>query len=341
MRKATGVLPAILLASTTAGANEVTVKNDSIVNFSNAVVEAGFAAGERAGVWLTSPCAGNVVAAQIYWLSASGMEAQVVGSAVQVWRAGTFPQPGGLQATIAGPVLTDGVFNEYRYLDENNTIPLSVAVAQNERFVVSFQFFDAPDVAGPSLVRDTDGNPGGRNTIDADLGGGTFTWLDSTFFGVTGDWAIRAVVDCQSVPTNADVSVTASALPSAYTPGLALAYTLTISNAGPAGSPNTTIIDSFPAAYIAPTWICAGSGGAACAASGSGNIVATNVNLPAGSSVVYTVSGTVASGTTGTLGNSVTAAVGSPASDPIGSNNTATINLNLGNDVIFADGFGG
>jgi len=214
-------------------------------------------------------------------------------------------------------------------------------VAQNERFVVSFQFFDAPDVAGPSLVRDTDGNPGGRNTIDADLGGGTFTWLDSTFFGVTGDWAIRAVVDCQSVPTNADVSVTASALPSAYTPGLALAYTLTISNAGPAGSPNTTIIDSFPAAYIAPTWICAGSGGAACAASGSGNIVATNVNLPAGSSVVYTVSGTVASGTTGTLGNSVTAAVGSPASDPIGSNNTATINLNLGNDVIFADGFGG
>ena len=76
MRKATGVLPAILLASTTAGANEVTVKNDSIVNFSNAVVEAGFAASERAGVWLTSPCAGNIVAAQIFWLTRRGKALQ-------------------------------------------------------------------------------------------------------------------------------------------------------------------------------------------------------------------------------------------------------------------------
>ena len=341
MRKVTGAMLAMLLVATAAG-NEVTVKNDSLTDFGNGVIVTGFAIGEKAAVWLTSPCAGTIVAAQIYWHSATGTAAQDIENAIEIYRAGTFPQPGLLQTTIGGPVLTDGVFNEYRYLDENNTIPLSVAVTQNEVFIVSFQFANAPPAPdGPSLVRDTDGNPGGRDAIDADLGGGTFAWFDSKTLGVNGDWAIRAVVDCQAVSTSADVAVTASAMPAAYLPGQGLTYSLVISNAGPANSPNTTIVDTFPGAFANPSWTCTPAGGASCVANGTGNIVATNVSLPVGSSVTYSVNGTVANGTTGLLSNNVTAAVGAPSSDPVSSNNTATTDLLPDLDRIFADGFGG
>lgn len=339
MRCIATVVPALVLIGAAANANEVTVSNDSLTSFGNGVIVTGFAADEKAAVWLTSPCTGNIVAVQIYWHSADGTAALSIANAIEIFRAGTFPQPGSLQSTIAGPILTDGVFNEYRYLDENNTIPLSVGVAQNEVFVVSFQFADPPlPSAGPSVMRDTDGNPGGRNAIYADFGG-TFIWFDSLTLGVTGDWVMRAVVDCQAVSMNADVGVSASAQPSAYLAGRGLGYTLTISNAGPAASPNTTIVDTFPASYMNPVWTCVGNGGASCTG-GSGNIVATNVNLPVGGSVVYSVNGTIAYGTSGIVGNSVTAAVGAPASDPVSSNNTAQLDLSPDPDRIFADGFG-
>lgn len=340
MRSATRTLPALLLVST-AAANEVTVKNDSLTDFGNGVIVTGFAMDEKAAVWLTSPCSGNIVAAQIFWHSSTGTAAQDIEAAIEIFRAGTFPDPDTLQATIGGPVLTDGVFNEYRYLDENNTIPLSVQVAQNEKFIVSLQFDHPPPAPdGPSVLRDTDGNPGGRNAIYADLGG-SFAWFDSASFLVMGDWVIRAVVDCQAVSTSADVQVAALASPDLYTPGQTLTYTLDISNSGPGNSPNTTIIDTFPPAFMNPAWTCVPSGGAMCTASGTGNIIATNVSLPTGSSVTYTVNGTVAPGTTGTLSNSAAAAVGAPANDPVSSNNTAQVDSAPSSDRIFEDTFGG
>jgi uncharacterized repeat protein (TIGR01451 family) len=316
---------------------EVTVKNDSLTAGGTGSVVAGFVPGEKAASWLTSPCAGNIRAAQIFWRSPSGTSANVIGAEIEISRAGTFPTPGTLADTIGGPVLTDGVINEYRYKDENNTIPLIVPVQQGETFVVSFTFDSAPVAGDPSVVRDTDGIQSQRNGLCADFGGASCTWFDSSTLGVTGDWVIRAVIDCASVPVDANVSVAMTAQPQLYTPNAAFGYTITVANAGPANSPNTTVVDIFPAAYTGVTWTCTPSGGASCVG-GSGNITG-NANLPSGSQVVYSVSGTVAPGTTGTLTNSATAVVNSPANDPSTTNNTATVNSASITDRIFANGF--
>ena len=339
MRHSTILLGIALAAAGNAGASEVTIKNDSLTDFGSAAIVWGFVTGEMAGSWLTSPCDGNLVAVQIFWRSPSGTSADVIGNAIHIYRSGTFPDPGVEAQTIGGPVLQDNALNEWRYLDDSSTLPLIVPVTLNETMVVAFEFADSPQAGvDPSVVRDADGNTSGRNTIYANLGS-SFAWLDSASLGVNGDWVIRAVVNCTTVSTDADVSVAMSATPTAYTAGSALQYTIVVTNAGPASSPNTTLVDTFPAAYQTPTWTCTASGGATCPAGSSGNIVGS-ASLPSGSHVTFTVNGTVATGTTGMLSNSMTAVVGSPATDPSGTNNTATLDLSPAtNDLIFANGF--
>lgn len=336
-------LPVGIAIAATAAANEVTIQNDSLANGSSGTIQAGFVAGEKAASWLTTPCDGNIVAVQVFWRSLLGNAPITIEESIDIYRFGTFPDPGILAQEIGGPVLTDGVINEYRYLDENDTIPLIVPVVQNETFIVALTFAEAPDPSqGPSVVNDDDGIEPNRNAIYASLGGGNFGWFSNTALGVDGDWVIRAVVDCQNTSTDADVSVAMSADQPNYTAGDALAYTITVSNAGPAAATSTTVVDAFPPAYTGVTWTCAASGGATCASSGNGTIAAT-VTLPVGSQVVYTVDGIVAAGTTGTLTNSATAVVAPPASDPDTTNNTATLDLDPAspNDVIFTDGFDG
>ncbi len=334
-------LPMGLALAASAAANEVTVQNDSLTDGGSGTIQAGFAPGEKAAAWLTSPCNGNVVAVQIFWRSLFGVAPQAIEDSIDIYRSGTFPVPGALAQEIGGPVLTDGVLNEYRYLDENNTIPLLVPVVQNETFVVALTFSEAPDpTVGPSVVDDQGGIEPNRNAIYASLGGGQFMWFSNTSLGVDGDWVIRAVVDCQSASSEADVGVAMSADPPQYTAGEPLTYTITVHNAGPGPASSTTIVDAFPGAYVGASWTCAPSSGASCAANGSGTIADT-ANLPPGSEVVYTVTGTVAPGTTGTLTNSATAVVGPPASDPDTSDNTAVVDSDPApaDDEIFADGF--
>lgn len=319
-------------------ANEVTVQNDSLTNFQTAVIQAGFVAGEKGVSWLTSPCDGNIVAIQVFWLSQNGGSGQLLGESINIWRAGTYPTPGALAQTIAGPVLTDGVINEYRFLDDNNTVPLIVPVNANETFVVDYTFGEAPPSTGPSLVVDANGIQTGRNAIYAFLGGNSFVWLSSETFNVSGDWVIRAVVDCQAGGNSADVSASMTTSPELYTPGQAIAHTLTIVNAGPGNAASVTVVDIFPPAYTGVTWSCSATGGASCTANGSGNITQA-VNLPAGGQVVYSVNATVDINATGSLVNSVTAAVNSPASDPDTGNNTATTSTAPLSDRIFAHGF--
>lgn len=322
-----------------AGANEVTVRNDSLDNDTSGVIVTGFAAGEAAASWLTSPCQGSVVAAQVFWRSQDGTAAQVIGESIDIYRAGTFPEPSDLAASIGGPVLTDGVINEYRYLDENNTVPLSVAVAEGESFVLSFTFAQAPPAPdGPSVVRDTNGITASHNALYGDVGTG-LAWYDAAALGIAGDWVLRAVVDCQAGSTSADVAVSMSADPPEYSPGAALAYAITVANAGPANAAGVTVVDAFPSAYQNPVWTCTASGGASCSASGSGTIAQTT-SLPSGSAVVFRVNGTVAAGTTGTLTNVANAVVAPPASDPNSGNNMATLELQAADsDAIFANGF--
>ena len=176
---------AVTLAARFAWSTEVTVKNDSLANNTSGVINSGFAGGEMAAAWLTSPCAGNIVAAQVLWRSATGNAAQVVEDSLDIYRSGSFPVPGMLAQNIGAPVLTDGVINEYRFLDQNNTLPLSVPVSQNETFIVTLTFAGA-DPSGPSVVRDNDGIQANRNAIYANVAG-TFGWYSNTDFLVNGD----------------------------------------------------------------------------------------------------------------------------------------------------------
>lgn len=333
-----GLLAGMAVGATQAA--EVTIQNDSLTDFGSAVVVTGFIAGGAAASWLTSPCAGNVRAVQVLWRSQSGTSPIVIQDEIRIYRSGTFPNPGAVAESIVGPVLTDGVINEYRFLDENNVIPLIVPVTMGETVVVALFFDPAPPAPlGPSVVRDTNGIVFGRNAIFSNFGAG-FEWRSAESLGVTGDWVIRAVVDCQVVVQEADVAVALSANPTAYTAGAPLSYSVVVNNIGPAAAPGTTVVDVFPAAYTGVTWTCAGTGGATCAANGSGNI-AQLVNLPVGGEVTFSVNGVVAPGTTGALVNSATAVVGGGITDPMQANNSATLSLNPQTDGIFADGFEG
>ncbi|HSX62541.1 MAG TPA: DUF11 domain-containing protein [Tahibacter sp.] len=328
---------ATALFGTGAGAVEQTIKNDSLTNGASGVIIYGFAANEAAASWLTSPCTGTVRAVQVFWTSPGVNQPVEIHDSVKVFRAGTFPTPGALAAEVAGPVLSDGVINEWRYLDENNTVPLSVPVALNEVFVVAFTFLQPPITnTTPSLVRDTDGIQSGRNALLAEIGG-NLIWFDSATLGLTGDWVIRAVVDCPTTPQTADLVVGMSANPPAYLPGGSLVYTVTVSNSGPAAA-SATVVDLFPASFTGITWVCIGTGGANCPANGTGNLT-HNVTLPAGGLATYTITGTVAPGTSGSLSNSATVVVGSPVTDPDTSNNTATLAIEANNDAIFEDDF--
>lgn len=335
--KSTLVLGLVLLAGY-ADAVEVTVKNDSLTNLGSAVIVTGFVPGEKAAAWLTTPCAGNIRAVQVFWRSQNGIAANAIEQSVEISRAGTFPAPGVVHTSVFGPVLSDGVLNEYRFTDENNTIPINVPVTAGETFIVSFEFANSPpDGVGPSVARDTDGVNAGRNGLLALLGA-NYLWFNASTLGVTGDWIIRAVVDCPVVASNVDVSVTQSAIPSAYTAGGALSYQINVSNAGPVASNGTSVVDIFPSALTGVTWSCSASGGATCPGTGSGNI-ATQVNLPAGSGVLFSASGTIAAGTTGMLSNTATVVVPNTVTDTNPNNNSNTLNLSPDTGLLFGNGF--
>ncbi len=173
-------------------AQEITVQNDTLSDGANGNIQAGFAAGESAASWLTSPCDGNIVAVQVYWKSITGTEPQTIEDSIRIFQAGTFPTPGAELEAIIGPQMTDGFNNEYRFLDDMLTIPLLVPVTNGQGFVVSFKFMNAPNAAnGPSIVTDT-GCQAGKNSIEA-IG---FGWISSCTLGVSGDFFLRAVVDC-------------------------------------------------------------------------------------------------------------------------------------------------
>ena len=317
---------------------EITVKNDSLVNLGTAVIVTGFVPGEKAAAWLTTPCTGNVRAVQIFWRSQAGTAASSIEQSIEILRAGTFPVPGALHTTVLGPVLNDGVLNEYRFVDENNTIPISVPVTAGETFVVAFEFGNAPpDGVGPSVARDTDGIGAGRNGLLAVFGAST-QWFNASTLGVTGDWIIRAVVDCPVVASNVDVSVSQSALPSAYTAGSALSYQIQISNAGPAASNSTSVVDIFPASFTGVSWSCNATGGASCPGAGTGNIT-TQVNLPAGGAVTFTAGGTISLGTTGVVGNTATVVVPGSVTDTNPNNNSNTLNISADTGLLFSNGF--
>ncbi len=188
-----------LLATVPALAVEQTVKNDSVVDFGQAVIVGNFVVGEVAAARLTSPCDGTIVAVQILWLEGTPGHPPTLEDAIYVWNGNTFPAPGTELAFLEGPVLTPGFWNEFRYLDEAQTIPLAVPVVTGQQFYVGLQFGEPTDVGngGPSVVRDLDGCQSGKNSLYKIPGG----WLNFCIY-LAGDLAIRAVIDCPG-PTGA------------------------------------------------------------------------------------------------------------------------------------------
>ena len=186
-----------------AQAAETTVKNDSATDGSLTTVCPCFVPGEQTAAWLTSPCDGNIVGIQVFWKSTFGGAPDSTELSLGLFGAGTFPTPGaalandvGGPAVIAGPMLTDGIYNEYRFLTDGTT-PISVPVTAGQTFVASLEYVNSnaggpPTV--PSTVFDHDGCQPGKNAAFTVPGG----WADACSLGVTGDWVIRAIVDCQT-----------------------------------------------------------------------------------------------------------------------------------------------
>ncbi len=187
-------------------ASEVILQNDDgLVGVSRP----NFNMGESAAAWLTSPCTGDLVAVQVYWASVIGVASDSQEDSITVFSSGTFPDPGSVlmntgavPAIVASPIMSEGVLHEYRFLDPapigSDGTSLSVPVTGGQTFVVSFKFLNTNN-GNPSfgsVVEDSDGCQVGLNTVEAIPGG----WVDACLAGVTGDWLIRAVVDCVPPP---------------------------------------------------------------------------------------------------------------------------------------------
>lgn len=187
----------IAMLATPAIAAEVLVKNDIFdLDFSGSVLIGDFAIGDQAGVRLTSPCDGNIVAVQVPWISLSPATPQSLQEAIFVFDGPGFPTPGTELLFLEAPLLSPNAVNEFRFVDENNTIPISVPVSAGQQFYVTLEFGEPTDiVAGSaSIVRDQAGCSANTNVIfDA-------FWFDFCPFqilGTPGDTALRAVVDCE------------------------------------------------------------------------------------------------------------------------------------------------
>ena len=174
-------------------AAEVIVKNDSFTEGSPAYLVGDFVPGEEVGVRLTSPCDGTIVGVQIAWLEGTPGHPPALHRAIRIYDGSTFPTPGAQLAYLEAPLLSPGFVNEFRYLDEAGTVPLSVPVTVGQQFYVALEFDEPTDVGsgGASVIRDTDGCQTGRNIIYVIPGG----WFNFCLF-IQGDVVIRAVVDC-------------------------------------------------------------------------------------------------------------------------------------------------
>ena len=154
-----------------------------------------------------------------------------------IYRSGTFPEPGDHAQEIVGPVLTDGFLNEFRYLDEDNTIPLDVAGrARTKPFVVALASSNRTDprsARASSRQRRHPHRP--QCDLRVDIGRrhscGSRTRRSRHHRRLGHPRGRRLRRHRRPKPMSASRSSRDSAQ---YTAGAALTYTITIGNAGPA-----------------------------------------------------------------------------------------------------------
>ena len=118
---------ALQFAGSASFAAEVVVQNDSAIGGTPSTVANLFISGESAASWLTATCNGDTVAMQVYWASQFGGAPAQLEQALTLFSAGTFPTPAAALASIPGPTPSDGVVNEFRFLDPpTNFVPLQI-----------------------------------------------------------------------------------------------------------------------------------------------------------------------------------------------------------------------
>jgi hypothetical protein len=190
-------MAAVLLLGAVAVAEEVTVQNDTYTG-PPAGLEGAFAPGEQVGVLLTAPCDGAIVAVQIGWTSLTGTTGPSLERNIWIYsNAETFPTPGAALLQLEGPVLNDGAINEFRYVDEGETIEINVPVTKGQKFYVALEFENAtnPQTGTPAVFHDLNTCTSGKNVLYANILG--WAWFDFCSLGWSGNTVIRAVIDCQ------------------------------------------------------------------------------------------------------------------------------------------------
>jgi hypothetical protein len=167
-----------------------------------------FIAGEEAAVILDAPTYPiEILRVGIGWGSQFGGQPQTIENSINIYPAG-LPNPGTAIYTLLGPVMTDGVINEFDLEPEPGQI-----VLDSGPFTVSlrFQNDNSGNIFSPSVVHDGNGCQAGKNAVKAIPGG----WMDACPLGVTGDWVMYVIYrDCsvtgvgdEHIATNAPVAL--------------------------------------------------------------------------------------------------------------------------------------
>jgi hypothetical protein len=155
-----------------------------------------FIPGERAGAVLEAPAEHypiEILRVGIGWASQYGGAPQSLEEAIRIYAAG-LPDPGTPIFSLDGPVLTDGVINEYNLEPE----PGEITIASGP-FTVVLEFFNSNSgsIFSPSMVHDGNGCQPGKNVVYAIPGG----WFNACVLGIGGDWIVYAIyrqVNCLS-----------------------------------------------------------------------------------------------------------------------------------------------
>jgi uncharacterized repeat protein (TIGR01451 family) len=217
-------------------------------------------------------------------------------------RIGSFKFP------TCSAIATGGLSGTVRNAADNNPINASALTAMNSHGT------SYPATTNASGVYQISSVPTGTYTLTASATGfypGTVTGVGvSAGVTTTQDFALTAL-------PQADLSLVKAASAALVAPGGSLAYTMTVTNNGPAAVPSTvTLTDTLPAGY---NFSSAAGSGWSC--SGTATVVCTRPSLGLSASAQVFISG-AAPAALGTITN--TATVSAFVSDASLANNTAT-----------------
>jgi uncharacterized repeat protein (TIGR01451 family) len=111
-----------------------------------------------------------------------------------------------------------------------------------------------------------------------------------------------------------------------YTPGVAVVYTIVVTNAGPSSVTGATVNDTITAVpqVQSASWTCAGAGGASCTAGPVAGDINDTADLPVGGTATYTLTVNIDPIASGSLVNSATVTEPGGTTDPDPGNNSDT-----------------